>query len=511
MDSTYRFLSGNANGHNSIGPVLFLHGCRERRLALTALLVRPADTRVPRLTVEGADIAGDTLLRRDGVSVLAYRFSLPATADASYRLDGMSFAVATDVQDDLRIAYVSCNGQETGDRERTPAERNALWQRLVSEHGSRAFNLLLQGGDQLYADELLQAHPLVRAWADGTEPHDLSDACIEEVRETLRSYLLQRYLELWNQPEPAHFMARVPSLCMWDDHDICDGWGSLPPERLDSPIGRCVFQTAREFFLVFQLGARPDNPPPICGDLTGATLTWAVQLPGAALIAPDLRSERRPDRVLGPAGRRVFSDNLDACTAGRTFVLSSVPALGPRLSWVEAAMRLTPRMEKYEDDLRDQWQSRAHRSEWRAFLRRLLARHEREGYPVTVLSGEIHLATRATMAARRQPLHQLVASGIAHPPPPAAYARALGGLARLGESPVPGHPIRLHPLPGQRYVYTAQRNYLVLERSDGQWSAWWELEQDGPTPALRLDAGWRTADRPAGRTADRCDAGAEGD
>src|SRR3546814_1323896 len=57
--------------------------------------------------------------------------------------------------------------------------------------------------------------------------------------------------------------------------------------------------------------------------------------------------------------------------------------------------------------------------------------------PVTVLSGEIHLATRGTMDTPEGPLHQLVASGISHPAPPTAYARALGLLARFGEAPLP--------------------------------------------------------------------------
>src|SRR3546814_8533222 len=88
-------------------------------------------------------------------------------------------------------------------------------------------------------------------------------------------------------------------------------------------------------------------------------------------------------------------------------------------------MSVTPRMEKYEDDLRDQWQSHAHREEWRRFLRLLIETHTRDTTPVTVLSGEIHLATRGTMDTPEGPLHQLVASGISHPAPPTAYARAL--------------------------------------------------------------------------------------
>ena len=97
-----------------------------------------------------------------------------------------------------------------------------------------------------------------------------------------------------------------------------------------------------------------------------------------------------------------------------------------------------------------------------------------------------HMAARAQMQSRQRTLHQLVASGIVHPAPPAWYARLLGGLARLGESPVADHSIALRPLPGRSRIYTPERNYLVLERAANGWCAWWETEAGGPTPALAL-------------------------
>lgn len=189
---------------------------------------------------------------------------------------------------------------------------------------------------------------------------------------------------------------------------------------------------------------------------------------------------------MGDAGWRVLSESLSAAQPGRVLLLSTVPALGPHLSWLEALMSVTPRLEKYEDDLRDQWQSHAHRGEWCRFLRLIIATHRHSDTPVTVLSGEIHLATRGTMETAAGPLHQLVASGITHPAPPKIYAEALGLLARFGEAPLPEQPIRLHPLPGKAAIYTAQRNYLVLERRGARWQVHWELEEDGTTLALAL-------------------------
>ncbi|HEX2257169.1 MAG TPA: alkaline phosphatase D family protein [Afifellaceae bacterium] len=470
-----------------VGPLLYLRGVSDDRLLLTAVLVLPAHADGPALLTGTGSVSGTSIREIEGRRVLHYAFSLPAAADAWYELEGVRYQVNAAWSGDLRIAFVSCNGQEEGDRERSPDERNALWRRLMRQHDERPLNLILHGGDQIYADELVNCHPLVRRWADGADVGNaLSAEDRNEVAQALRRAFLRRYFQVLAQPEIAWLMARVPSLAMWDDHDICDGWGSMRETKLDAPIGQMLFSAARELFLMFQLGSAPDHLPDICLDQSGASLSWQMRLPQLTMIAPDLRSERRPDRVMGERGWSALETALGRVEAGRVLVLSTVPALGPRLSWLEGAMHFTPHAEKYEDDLRDQWQSRAHRAEWRRFLELLLKCHDDPDTPLTVVSGEIHLATRGTLDGAAEPLHQLVASGIAHPAPPILYARALGALARFGESPVPSRSVRLYPLPGKSAIYTAQRNYLVLARLQDRWQAWWELERDGPTAPLQL-------------------------
>lgn len=486
IDSPRQRLRDSLQQDHQVGPILFCRGCFDRRLHLAALLACPAGATAPRLTAAGEEVAGEVLHERAGYRVLRYTFSLPINAAGSYRLGDDDYPVSARLDGDLRIAYVACNGQEHDDRSRYTDERNLMWRRLNDQHDARPLHLLLHGGDQVYADEMLDVHPLLRRWGD----HHLDPApdpeTLATVERELGDYVFQRYLELYSQPAMSRLLRRVPSLAIWDDHDICDGWGSRPQPELDAPIGRLVFRVAREQYLLFQMAATPDALPAVCPDTAGRSLSWSVRLPGVRIVAPDLRSERRPDRVMGESGWRGLEAMLADVTDEHVLVMSSVPALGPRLSWVEWLFSIIPHAQKYEDDLRDQWQSHTHRPEWQRLLRTLLEVHGRPGCRATVLSGEIHLATRGTLAAPPAPLHQLVSSGIAHPPPPAGYARGLGALARLGEAPLPGHPIRLHPLPGRRQIYTAQRNYLMLERRAGHWRAWWELEDDGPTEALDL-------------------------
>ncbi len=466
------------------GPILIARGSDGRRCLLAALLVTGDRDEPPPLSADGAEPVGPTLLlRRIGRAFWRYDFALPIEARAAYRLGDREFGVATDLTGDMRIAFVSCNGQEAGDLGRPVAERNAMWTRLAREHAARPFGLLLQGGDQIYADEVTDAHPALRRWRKNPVRRKGRHPFTAEVREAAERFYLERYLALYAQPGTAELCARVPSLMIWDDHDIFDGWGSHPPGTLDSPVGRGLFDAARTAFTLFQLGRSPAEAEAMADSLGHRTV-----FPGFTIIAPDLRSERRPDRVMGPTGWSAFEGWLAADESeGRLLVMSSVPVLGARLSWVERVIGVVPGIGKYKDDLRDQWQSRSHRSEWRRFLKALETLAVGRRRPVTVLSGEIHLATRGEMPFRDGSiLHQLVASGIAHPAPAGAYPACLGLLAALGEDPLEGRPIRLRPLPGRRSIYTGQRNYLVLERAGGAWTAAWELERDGRTAALAL-------------------------
>ncbi|MEX3014648.1 alkaline phosphatase D family protein [Gymnodinialimonas hymeniacidonis] len=469
-----------------LGPLLILDDIANGRMHLAAIFVAPPGQSPGPVSTTDETVAPTELLHYDSAILYRARFSVPADAPSSYSWNGETYALASDLTGDLRLAYASCNGEEHGDMDRDEEERNVMWAHLADEHRRAPFALLLHGGDQVYADEATHGHPLSEDWPDKI-PRDPLPHDIDDLRAHLRERFAERYIAQLKHPNYAWLVARVPALAQWDDHDICDGWGSLPRSRTYSPVGQCLFEVAKEATLAFQHGTIAGDLPARFDDPEGYHLGWQVSAPGLRLLGPDLRGERTRRQVMDDGGWRAVEAQAAVDFTGHTFVMSSVPLLGPRLSILEALMVLTPKMQKYEDDLRDQWQSRAHRDSWRRMLTLMMQMQEMDGQDVTILSGEIHLATRAEMAARNgQPLHQLVASGITHRPPPKAWARFLGALSRLGESPLQGHPIRIRRIPGQSLRYVADRNALVLERRGAEWHAVWHFETHGPSPALAI-------------------------
>ncbi|WP_338119679.1 alkaline phosphatase D family protein [Paracoccus hibiscisoli] len=456
-------------------------------MRLSALFITPAgEAPLPVLLLEAGEVAPACLALFDQAAVWRARFTLPADRMSSYAWNGETYQVASDLTGDLRLAYVSCNGEEVGDMAREGSERNAMWARLRDEHRRSPFALMLHGGDQIYADEVTQGHELSDHWPD-TLPPDPSQAALADLRRHLRQGFFDRYAAIYAAPEMAWLAARVPSLMQWDDHDICDGWGSLRRSRTYSPVGQTLFAAARESCLIFQHAATDGDLPARFADPDGRHLGWGVHAPGLRILAPDLRSERTRRAIMGPGGWAMMEAEAARRTPGHTLLMSSVPLLGPRLSVLETLMVAIPSMQKYEDDLRDQWQSRAHREEWRHMLRLVQVMVDHDGHDLTSISGEIHLATRAVMdLGQGRHLNQLVASGVAHRAPPKGWAGFLGALASLGESPLRGHPIKIRPLPGQSARYVAERNYLVLERCAGGWAARWDLEAGGMTGPLPL-------------------------
>lgn len=460
-----------------MGPVLLFRGARNDEWRLSALVALPREAAPPLLTVGGVQRQPVELQARRGHRLWRVDFGLPLSEHESsleYSVSDRRFRIALPPrQGALRLAYTACNGSADEPGWSGPSARNAGWDQLAGQHARRPFHLLLQGGDQLYADDVWRAVPALAAWHRLPRRQRLAADLPGDAIEAVRDHYFLSYLRQWSQPELAPVLAAIPSLMMWDDHDIFDGWGSLRAELQDCAVYRAVWTCAREAFAQFQLGELPGRRE---------HFGWNRRLGAVGIIAPDLRSERRRDRIMGEAGWRDLTAVLAQWTDCRHLILlSSVPVVHVDLGPLERILQFIPGQQSHQDDLRDQWQSPAHRAEWQRLLLVLRDFAAASGARITVVSGEIHLGARGVAEIGELSLHQLIASGVVHAPPPAAWTAFLELLARRRWRPFDEVRLRMLPIPGLGRRYLAARNWLALD-----------LSADGA-----LDATWNVIDAPA--------------
>jgi hypothetical protein len=139
-----------------------------------------------------------------------------------------------------RVAFATCNGFSDPKLVKATAEPDAMWDRLLAEHArkndrhSGPFSLLLMGGDQLYCDEAVWEPGLwTKAWSFFTASEQKKFKPSAQDAEQLRTFYRDHYVRRWcgegakvQHDSMMQIMASVPSVMMWDDHDIFDGYGS---------------------------------------------------------------------------------------------------------------------------------------------------------------------------------------------------------------------------------------------------------------------------------------------
>ena len=288
-----------------LGPVLYFRGVRDRAWRLCALVAVAAGDQPAPLETEGERVPPDRLAERRGRELWRYDFALPlAQGEASGTTRSGRRAGGSSCRR-CRVRCTSPTPPATAARRATPG---TTAQRATSagctsrrRHAERPFHLLLQGGDQLYADPIWRRGAGARRVAAPASVAAPARALPAGARRGGRRRLLQALLLVLG---PAGARRRswpaCPSLMMWDDHDIFDGWGSWSDRWLRCPTFRGIYAAAREHFALFQLGARPDELPEGFSDRQGGHFGWAYRI-----------------GEIGIAGARTCARSAAAAGAGR--------------------------------------------------------------------------------------------------------------------------------------------------------------------------------------------------
>lgn len=360
----------------------------------------------------------------------------------------------------------------------------AMWRRLLERlEADPSIRLLVLGGDQVYHDTVeRQFMPRLAAEPDN-----------EALAGELRRAFIANYQKFWGDLAYRKVLARIPSVVMWDDHDITDGWGGRP-ESFDAadelrPEWRRYFEVAREAFVAYQASR---NPTTLDGVPQGSFTTCLDWGPNRFYLC-DFRSEKNShqQRFWSVAQERAFFDSLQTCTAERIFVLSPVVPFRPdpsleevlvsatELAWEarqsaqQAAeptgwlqrlarwfLRMFGKASTLTDDLEDALMAKCNRA---AFLRLLGALFEarRKGIDVVVLSGDIHTAGVSefslTENGRVWTIAQVVSSPIAYEPMPAKVEGMTTAVKQVTVEEVDGTKITARNGP-----YIPDRNFVKI-------------------------------------------------
>jgi hypothetical protein len=365
----------------------------------------------------------------------------------------------------LRFAVASCNGLHT-----VPlARRFTMWKRLNAEIEARNVDFVVYAGDQIYADPIWMRRDTM---AKETWPKDM--------RKRLRDEYRAWYVLNFRHPEIAKALASCPSVMMWDDHEIYDGYGSNDDD--DSVEAQDYFFAAKQAFAEFQAS---HGPAPLDGEPRDSSSSFACGFATAelAFVALDGRSHRdfRSHRVLGEAQfdalRNWLARSVDDATR-HLFVITGIPPVHATTAAIVALAEKSPFRFELIDDLRDQWTAPNNRGELGRLLMTLFdCASSHPALQVTILSGDVHVGSIGRIDSAlpqhrradgsRITIHQIVASGISHAPPEKLEGRivelASSGTIDLLNREIEG---RLLPLVGRSGVLLRERNFAIVDPTD---------------------------------------------
>lgn len=515
------------------GPILQFLGCQSGVWGLSVLTVCDANEPQPRLRLKGpAELVGGANNTVPGLDAMAWRFDIAVRQTAlpqsfEYRLAGQDHRVQVPALGATpAMAYVSCNGFSDARARKTIKAPNAMWARLAGLHQQTEriegipfgpLELLLMGGDQIYSDDIWSVLPELREWTETEWFTRTHMAFSDALRADLEKRFAEFYIERWNQPETAALLATVPSVMMWDDHDIIDGWGSHPAELHQSPVFQGIYTVAKAAFELFQLQMLGAAPPATLPNQTAHNSAYRFGSTG--LLVLDMRSERRPrcqithaDGSTTRLAEQVLSDTswsavyqwldeqLAAGDLRHLLVMSSIPVMHPSFEQLEKMLGALPAIEELEDDLRDHWTSPPHRAERLRLVHRLLDASA-QGLRVTVLSGDVHVAAlgeieinRNDLAPEARGLTQLTSSGVTHPPPAGMARYFLEQACLKTETLEPGITGRMVEFPTLRRRLIGCRNLMTLQTDppggdDRLWVNWWAEGETHPYTKVILPVG----------------------
>lgn len=257
-----------------------------------------------------------------------YRFERSKGGDVDLEGIGVEdcyFIAPGNFSEDDSFILMSChNPYEIDKNTKNPW---VMWDRLLGKiESDNSIKLLVLGGDQVYNDDVEGEFMSELREDEAARKHD------PNLDQKLRERFARQYQVFWENPSYRKVLARIPSIAIWDDHDITDGWGGRPESYKKKsaefrPEWARYFKIAQEAFDAYQAVR---NPQPLVG-VPENVRTFCSDFGCNRIYMMDFRTEKcsKESRLWGPDHKKVFLNSIARVpdSIKRVFFLSPVVPL----------------------------------------------------------------------------------------------------------------------------------------------------------------------------------------
>lgn len=388
------------------------------------------------------------------------------------------------------IAFMSCNGTSNKKVEPDEADRYNMWSNFFGTHtdSNSMFNALIMGGDQIYADTLwsevsyFKEHNLHKGRDSRFLKHHMEADQEDILTSQLESYYETLYINSWSSNiDMANALASIPSIMMWDDHDIFDGYGSHKPELQGTKLFKIIFKVAKKYFELLQLRGAPSN---INLGLKN-NLSYGFSFRNYEIVVLDNRSNRTRNNIMLPQHYSELSTSLNQkglpinnnkLDENKTLCFV-IPVPVAHLNYSLRAQRWMRRYARnrfrssFNDDGIDHWDHDKHTKEHKQLLDTIIdiGMATSPKY-VLIVSGDVHSAGASNVTKQVLSeiftINQYISSAIVHKPVSKLKQYILDKFSS-NESKVSDYNIKLkHYGPTKRKTFYS-RNFAYFNRTNG--------------------------------------------
>lgn len=431
------------------GPILLFRGSDKGGYKIALLVVTPSDGSKPKLNILPApvnDVNAKLLISRGDDNLWCYDFAVPqfeTSYACQYSIGGKSFKFWVPASKETpRFVITSCSGfmhippweinESNMKKMKLSHEKNFMWKRLIDEHEKKRYHILIQGGDQVYSDPFWEVVKEISHFKGLGDPRIVNFPVTDSIKDQIDAFYMRIYKESWKETWIKDALAQIPSVMMWDDHDIMDGWGSFDDANLQCPLIKDgAWKAAEKYFLGFQQGGTiEDVPGNLKGSFKGHHHMCIVN--GVGIAAIDIRTERTKTVVMTEESYAAIfkwlnenSNNMD-----HLVLMSSIPIIYNDFAVLEKLIK--GHGVGIEDDLLDHWRSQPHNTERVVFLNKLFDWAHKSSTRITVISGDVHIGAvgcaihkEYSKESNAGVINAVISSAIVNHPPPNAAVKML--------------------------------------------------------------------------------------